>query len=77
MKNYKALSQEMKNMTTEKLIVAVEALRHDLFQLRLKVATGHVKSFASDQRLLKWAIARGLTYLQQQTSAGARTKKRD
>lgn len=69
MKNNKALSQEMKNMNAEQLFVAVDGLRHELFQLRLKSTTGHVKSFASDQRMLKSAIARGLTYLNQKTQA--------
>ena len=69
MKNNKALSQEMKSMNAEQLFVAVDSLRHELFQLRLKSTTGHVKSFASDQRMLKSAIARGLTYLNQKTQA--------
>ena len=69
MKNNRALSQEMKNMSAEQLHVAVEDLRRELFQLRLKSTTGHVKSFASDNKKLKAAIARGLTYLHQKTEA--------
>jgi ribosomal protein L29 len=69
MKNSKALSQEMKNMNVEQLKVAVDEIRRELFQLRLKSTTGHVKSFASDQKMLKSAIARGLTYLHQKNQA--------
>jgi ribosomal protein L29 len=69
MKNNKALSQEMKNMSIEQLRVAVDEVRRELFQLRLKSTTGHVKSFASDQRRLKSSIARGLTYLHQKIQA--------
>ncbi len=65
MKNNKALSQEMKNMSGEQLLAVVDDCRRELFQLRLKSATGHIKSFASDQRMLKSMIARGLTYLNQ------------
>lgn len=69
MKNNRALSQEMKNMSAEQLHAAVEDIRRELFQLRLKSTTGHVKSFASDNKKLKSAIARGLTYLHQKTEA--------
>ncbi len=69
MKNNKALSQEIKNMGVEQLKVAVDEMRRELFQLRLKSTTGHVKSFASDQKKLKSAIARGLTYLHQKIQA--------
>ena len=56
-------------MSIEQLRVAVDEVRRELFQLRLKSTTGHVKSFASDQRMLKSAIARGLTYLHQKIQA--------
>ncbi len=69
MENYKALSQEMKNMSAEQLRSAVDEMRRELFHLRLKSATAHVKTFASDRRKLKGAIARGLTYLNQKDQA--------
>lgn len=56
-------NEEIKKMTREQLMVKVEELRRDLFQLRLRVATSPVKSFPSDQRKMKRSIARVLTHI--------------
>ena len=44
-----------------------EDYRRQLFQLRLKAATTHVKDFASEKRKLRKAIAYALTLLQQKS----------
>lgn len=51
--------------TLDKVQVAgkVEELRRELFQLRLNAATTHNKSFPTQQKALKKAIARALTKL--------------
>ncbi len=69
MKNNKALSQELKNMSPDQLHAVVNEMRRELFQLRLKATTSHIKSFASHKRKLKSAIAQGLTYLNQKNQA--------
>ena len=68
MKNIKTVIHEMKSMSPEQLFGTVEELRRELFQLRLKSVTSHVKSYSSDQYKLKKAIARGLTFMNQKSN---------
>jgi len=64
----KNIHKELKQMNAQELVSKVEALRHELFSLRLNAVTTHVKSFSSQQKALKKAIACGLTYLQEKTT---------
>ena len=56
--------QEFKGLSKEDLQEKVNGLRKQLFSLRLNAATAHVKDY-SQFKLLRRAIARGLTYLRQ------------
>ena len=58
-------NNELKPMTPQQLELKIEELRRELFKLRLNAATAHVKSFPSQQRELRRAIARTLTHLRQ------------
>ncbi|MGC2310178.1 MAG: 50S ribosomal protein L29 [Candidatus Babeliaceae bacterium] len=55
--------KELKDLSNEQLIGKLEEFRQELFKLRINAATAHIKSFPSDQRLLKKNIARALTFL--------------
>lgn len=63
----KNMRKELQQLNAQELSVKVEALRGELFSLRLSATTTHVKSFASQKRALKKAIACGLTYLREKT----------
>ena len=53
------------NQSNNELELKIEELRRELFKLRLSAATSHVKSFPSQQKELRRAIARTLTHLRQ------------
>lgn len=55
---------EIKAMSVEQLHKHVEALRGELFGLRLNAATSHIKNYSQFKKL-KRTIARALTYLRQ------------
>jgi len=57
--------EQLRALTADKLELRVEELRREQFHLRLRVANTHIKSFPSDQRKLKYEIARTLTILSQ------------
>ena len=59
--------KELKQLNAQELVSKVDSLRRELLTLRLSSATSHVKSFSSQQRALKKAIACGLTYLREKT----------
>lgn len=61
----KNIHKELKQLGAKELAVKVDALRRELFSLRLNAVTAHVKSFPSQQKALKKAIACGLTYLRE------------
>lgn len=58
-------NEELHALSLEELQAKSSELRRDLLQLRLKVATSHVKSFPSDKQKLSKAIARVETYINQ------------
>lgn len=66
------LNSELKSMTPEQLKAKENELRSELLQLRLRSASSPVKSFATDQRKLKQAIARVLTWARQKELDQAR-----
>jgi ribosomal protein L29 len=65
----KSTMNELRAMDKNKLLVKVDELRRELFQLRLNAATSPSKSFAAIKNKLKRDIARTLTVLQQQTAS--------
>ena len=58
------LKDEMKAMSKQELKTKIESLRRQLLNLKINVATAHVKDYSEFQRLRR-DIARGLTYLRQ------------
>jgi ribosomal protein L29 len=64
----KEIRKELETLNARELEIKTEELRRQLFQLRLKAATAHVKNFASDKRALRKAVACALTLLQQKKS---------
>jgi large subunit ribosomal protein L29 len=62
-------NNELRAWTPEQLNAKLDELRRDLLELRLKVATAHVKSYPSDRRNLKQAIAQILTHVRQKQLA--------
>lgn len=62
-------NNELRAWTPEQLHAKLDELRRDLLELRLKVATTHVKSYPSDRRNLKQAIAQVLTHVRQKQLA--------
>jgi ribosomal protein L29 len=54
---------EFSGLDYTQLIVKINELENQLLQLRLQVATTHVKNFSSQKTALKQSIARGLTKL--------------
>lgn len=65
----KATSKELHALTFEQLLVRAEEARRELFQLRLRAASTHVKAFPSEQKRLKREIARALTIGREKFSA--------
>ena len=62
-------NQELRGMTSEQLTEKMEEMRRNLLELRLNAATSHIKTFSSDQRTMKRAVARILTHLHQKQIA--------
>lgn len=60
---------ELQDLTFEQLHMKMDECRRDLLELRLKAATTHVKSFSSDQKNLKRAVAQILTFMRQKQMA--------
>lgn len=56
------VKNDLKNMDEKGLIVKLDALRRDLFTLRLNTATAHVKDYSQFEKARK-NIARVLTFL--------------
>lgn len=57
---------ELKELSVDELVERVDALRRELFSLRLHAATEAVKDKTQFKKLRR-DIARGLTYLEQKT----------
>lgn len=64
----KELKQELQSMDAPQLKEKVEALRRELFGLRLNATTSHIKDYSQIAKL-KHGIAMGLTYLNQKAQA--------
>jgi ribosomal protein L29 len=66
MKSHKVA--ELKKLSLQELVEKLEITRQELFKLRLNAATSHVKSFPSQKREHRKAIARMLTIFNQKTN---------
>lgn len=60
--------EEFKDLSVHDIKEKVDALRRELFSLRINAATQHVKDVSRFKKLRK-SIARGLTHLQAQESS--------
>lgn len=58
-------NKELRELAPEQLEVKVDEWRRKLLELRLNASTTHIKTFSSDQKKLKSAIARALTHLRE------------
>ena len=58
--------QEIKTLSAPELAVKVDALRRELFSLRLHAATSPLKDYTRYKKLRR-EIARGLTYLRKKS----------
>ncbi len=58
------IKEEFKQLNKQELLTKVDALRRDLFSLRLNAITAHVKDHSQFQKVRK-NLARALTYLNQ------------
>jgi large subunit ribosomal protein L29 len=56
------IKNDLKNMNDKDLLVKIDALRRELFTLRLNTATAHVKDYSQFKKARK-NIARALTSL--------------
>lgn len=56
-------NNELRALGFEQLSLKIDEFRRDLLELRLKAATEHIKSFSSDQKKLKRAVAQVLTHI--------------
>lgn len=56
------IKNDIKNMSDKELVVKLDALRRELFTLRLNTATAHVKDYSQFNKARK-NIARVLTFL--------------
>lgn len=62
-------ANEFKDLNPTEIHERVDGLRRELFSLRINAATQHVKDYSRFKKLRK-SIARGLTQLRAQASAG-------
>ncbi len=62
------VKDELKNLNAQDAAAKLEALRRELFSLRINVATSHVKDYSQFKKLRK-NIARLETYQRQHTMA--------
>ncbi len=58
------IKEEIKQLNKQDLVTRVEALRRDIFSLRLNATTAHVKDHSQFKKMRK-NLARALTYLSQ------------
>jgi ribosomal protein L29 len=65
-------NQELRGMTPEQLVGKIAEFRRKLLELRLNAATNHVKSFPTEQKALKRAVARVLTHLREKELADSK-----
>lgn len=63
--SHKITNHELREMPIADVLIKEEELRRELFQLELTVKTSYVKSFPSQRRQLKKAIAQCLTHVRQ------------
>jgi ribosomal protein L29 len=63
------LKQEFAQMSTQELVEKLEAMRRELFSLRLNVSVAHIKDYSLFKKLRK-DIARALTFLHQKQQKG-------
>ncbi|HBL98458.1 TPA: 50S ribosomal protein L29 [Candidatus Dependentiae bacterium] len=70
----KTTNAELAKMTLEQIAIKADELRRELFQLRLRMVSSPVKSFPTDQKNLKRAIARVLTHANQKIAADSETR---
>lgn len=63
------LKQEFAQMSTQELVEKLDAMRRELFSLRLNVSVAHVKDYSLFKKLRK-DIARALTFLHQKQQKG-------
>jgi ribosomal protein L29 len=63
------LKQEFAQMSTQELVEKLDAMRRELFSLRLNVSVAHIKDYSLFKKLRK-DIARALTYLHQKQQKG-------
>ncbi len=59
--------QELRSLTSQELQTRIDALKRELFSLRLHAATSPVKDYKQFKKL-RHTIARALTYLRQKDS---------
>ena len=57
---------EMKQLGVAELTIEVESLRRQLFELKMKKVTGHVKDYSQFKKL-RVGIAQALTFIGQQS----------
>lgn len=65
----KELKEEFKQLSAESLEARIDELRRELLTLRLQAATAPVKSLYSKKHGLRYAIACGLTFLNQKRAS--------
>lgn len=63
------LKQEFAQMSTQELVEKLDAMRRELFSLRLNVSVAHIKDYSLFKKLRK-DIARALTFLHQKQQKG-------
>ena len=70
-------NNELRALPFDQLQMKLHELRRDLLELRLKSATTHVKTFSSDQKVLRRSIARVLTHIEQKHAVSFETSARN
>ncbi len=70
------LKRELKELSVADLEARIDELRRELLTLRLQAATAPVKSLHSKKHALRYAIACGLTFLNQHNAKHKRTVSR-
>lgn len=68
------LKEEFKQLSAKQLEEKLEALRRDLFTLRLNSQTAHVKDHSQFKQLRK-DIARVLTFMKQKETQNSKSKE--
>lgn len=65
----KEIKEEFKQLSTDNLEARIDELRRELLTLRLQAATTPIKSLHSKKHGLRYAIACGLTFLNQKRNS--------